>query len=203
MRAMPSSPRSVMMSVVRTRARVPGAARGDANARRTEPKDHVGRLEDLRLVSLFAAHVACTVDDGSLHDSRPPVVLVVGDLLEPIDSLSVERLLDGDVRHRRRRRCAVPVLLVRIHHDHVARTDLFDRTAPALVQPEAEGDDERLAERMRVPVASRARFEGNVRTICASRRVLLKQRIKADGPREMLGRRSLRGLRAASFDLHV
>ena len=41
--------------------------------------------------------------------SRP--VLRVADLFHPVDGLAVEPLLDGDVRHRGRRRCPVPVLL--------------------------------------------------------------------------------------------
>jgi hypothetical protein len=32
--------------------------------------------------------------------ASPSSVLLVGDVLEPVDSLAVELLLDGDVRHR-------------------------------------------------------------------------------------------------------
>jgi adenylate cyclase len=38
-------------------------------------------------------------------------VLVVGNLLHPVYGLAVETLLYGDVRHRRGRRCTVPMLL--------------------------------------------------------------------------------------------
>src|SRR2546427_5931793 len=39
-----------------------------------------------------------------------PLVLLVGDLLHPIDDLPVELFLDGDVRHGRGGRCAMPML---------------------------------------------------------------------------------------------
>src|SRR5215212_2399267 len=78
-------------------------------------------------------------------DSGP--VLLVAHVLHPLDRLAVERLLDGDVRHRRGRRRAVPVLLAGLEPDHVARADLLDRAALALGQARAEGDDERLPQR--------------------------------------------------------
>ena len=37
------------------------------------------------------------------NDNRKPAVLLVGHVLEPLDDLSVERLVNSDVRHRRRR----------------------------------------------------------------------------------------------------
>src|SRR4051812_6859060 len=135
--------------------------------------------------------------------SHLPVVLIVGDLLEPLDGFAVERLLNREVRHRHRRRGAVPVLLVGADGDDVARPDLFDRFAPALVQPAAGGDDQRLPERMRVPVAAGAGLERDVRAAGARRRVRLKQRIDPNGAGEVLRRCLLRGLRAASFDLHA
>ena len=51
---------------------------------------------------------------------RSAGVLLVADLLHPVDGLAVERFLDGDVRHRRGRRRAVPVLLAGREPDHVA-----------------------------------------------------------------------------------
>src|SRR3954471_13168197 len=40
-------------------------------------------------------------------------VLLVGDVFEPVDGLAIELLLDGDVRHRRGWRRAVPMLFAR------------------------------------------------------------------------------------------
>src|SRR5437660_12757512 len=78
------------------------------------------------------------------------VVLLVGDLLHPVDDLAVELFLDGDVGHRGTRRGAMPMLLAGRARNDVARTDDLDRPAPALHVAAAGGDDERLAERMRV-----------------------------------------------------
>ena len=50
-------------------------------------------------------------------------VLVVGHVLQPIDHLAIQTFLDGDVRHCRRRRSAVPMLLARRKPDHIARPD--------------------------------------------------------------------------------
>src|SRR2546427_12982474 len=84
-----------------------------------------------------------------------PLVLLVGDLLHPIDDLPVELFLDGDVRHGRGGRCAMPMLFTRRARDHIAGPDDLDRAAPALHEAAAGRDDERLTERMRVPIADR------------------------------------------------
>src|SRR6266542_2325113 len=59
-------------------------------------------------------------------------VLFVADLFHPVHRLAVELFLNGDVRHGRGRRGAVPVLLTRREPYHVARPNLLDRAAPAL-----------------------------------------------------------------------
>src|SRR5438552_18205565 len=59
-------------------------------------------------------------------------VLRVANLFQPIYSLPVQRPLNGNVLHRRRRRRAVPMLLTRLEPDHIAGTDLLDRPAIAL-----------------------------------------------------------------------
>src|SRR4051812_23897098 len=82
-------------------------------------------------------------------------VLLVADVLEPVDRLAVELFLHGDVRHRGGGRGAVPVLFTRRKPDHVAWPDLFYRPAPALYPAAASRDDQRLPERMRVPRRAR------------------------------------------------
>jgi nicotinamidase-related amidase len=72
-------------------------------------------------------------------------VLLVADVLEPVDGLAVELFLDGDVGHRRRRGAAVPMLFAGREPDHVAGTDFFDGAVPTLGPAAAGGDDERLA----------------------------------------------------------
>ena len=116
------------------------------------------------------------------------VVLLVADVFQPLDRLAIELLLNGDVRHRRRRRRAVPVLFTRWKPHDVARTDLLDRSAPALHASGAGRDDQRLPERMRVPRRAGARLErhGCARDACRSRR--LKQRIDPHRAGKPIGR---------------
>src|SRR2546427_12487925 len=119
-----------------------------------------------------------------------PLVLLVGDLLHPVDTLAVELLLDGDMRHRRGRRCAMPMLFARRAPDHIAGPDDLDRAAPALHEAAAGRDDERLTERMRVPITARAwleRYVGATRTCRAGR---LEELVDADSAGEVLGRSS-------------
>src|SRR5262249_7574082 len=113
-------------------------------------------------------------------------------MLHPIDGLAVESLLDGDMRHRRRRRCAVPMFLAGRKPDHIARPDFFDRTAPTLRPADACSDDERLPERMGMPGGAGPRFESDAETGRARRLGCLKKRIEADGACEII-RRSLAG----------
>src|ERR687898_2500864 len=88
--------------------------------------------------------------------SSGPPVLLVADLFHPVDDLAVERLLNGDMRHRRRGRCAMPMLLIRRKPDHITWVDFLDRATPSLHPPAAGRDDQGLAERMGVPCRARA-----------------------------------------------
>src|SRR5438067_975111 len=106
-------------------------------------------------------------------------ILVVADLLHPVDDLAVQRFLDGDMGHRRRRLGAVPMLLAGRRPDHVTWADLLDRSAPALHPTAARRDDQRLAERMGVPVAAGARLESDGGAGHAPRLGRLEQRIDA------------------------
>ena len=60
------------------------------------------------------------------------LILFVADLFHPVHGFAVELFLNGDVRHGRGGRRAVPVFLARRKPDHVARPDFFNRPAPAL-----------------------------------------------------------------------
>src|ERR1700737_634118 len=89
------------------------------------------------------------------------LVLFVAHFLHPVDGLAVQRLLNGDVGHRRSRRCAMPVLLTGLEPDYIPWTDLFDRPALALHPAAPEDDDQRLTQWMRVPCRARAGLEGD------------------------------------------
>src|SRR3954451_24430278 len=90
-----------------------------------------------------------------------PAVLLVAHMLQPIDHLPVEPLLDGDVRHRRRGRRPVPVLLARREPDHITRPYFLDRASLPLDPAAAGRDDERLTQRVRVPGRAAPGLEGD------------------------------------------
>src|SRR6266581_2941864 len=130
-------------------------------------------------------------------------VLLVGDFLHPVDHLSVEFLLDRDMGHRGGGRCAMPMLLAWRAPDHVAGSDDLDGAAPALHKTAAGCHDERLTQRMRVPIASRAWLERYVGAARARRFGRLEQLVNAYRAGEILGRSSRGGLRAVWFDVHL
>src|SRR5947208_3999025 len=68
----------------------------------------------------------------SLITARSALILFIADLFHPVDRLAVERFLNGDVRHRGRRRGAVPMLLTGRKPDHIAWPNFLDRTVPTL-----------------------------------------------------------------------
>src|SRR5579872_4598424 len=86
-------------------------------------------------------------------------VLLIGDVLHPIDNLAVAPFLDSNMSHRRSRRGAVPVLFAGRDPHHIARADFVDGTAPALNASAARRDDKGLAQRVRMPCRPRAGLE--------------------------------------------
>jgi hypothetical protein len=62
------------------------------------------------------------------------LVLLVGDVLEPLDGFAVERFLDGDVGQGGGWGGAVPVFFAWGEPDDVAGMNLLDGSAPALSQ---------------------------------------------------------------------
>jgi hypothetical protein len=86
-------------------------------------------------------------------------VLFVSDLFHPIDDLAVELVLNRNMHHGSSRRSPVPVLLAGREPDHIARADLFDRSAFTLGPAAARRDDKRLPERVRMPSRARAGLE--------------------------------------------
>ena len=78
-------------------------------------------------------------------------VLCVGDVFHPVDRLSVQALLDGDVCHAGRRCCSVPVLFTGREPDHIAGANLLDGSTLSLHPPAARRHYQSLAERMCMP----------------------------------------------------
>ena len=79
------------------------------------------------------------------------------------------------------------VLSNRKHPHDVTGPNLLDRSAPALHPSSPRGDDQRLAERMRVPGGACARLERHGRAGRPCRRRGLKQRIDTHGADEPFG----------------
>src|SRR5579863_780412 len=129
-------------------------------------------------------------------------VLLVADLLHPIDILAVELFLNRDMAHGRGHARAVPVLFAwRKPHD-IAGTNFLDWAALAL-RPAATGrDDQRLAERVRMPGGASARLEGDQSAGDARGIRRGEQRIDAHRAREPIRRAFIGRLRSASFDFH-
>jgi hypothetical protein len=103
--------------------------------------------------------------DEARHETIPSVpsaaILLVRNLLHPVDGAAVELLGDGDMRHGRGAGCPVPVFLTGREPRDVAGPDFLEGTALALHPAQPGCDDQRLTERMRVPGCPRARFKGD------------------------------------------
>src|SRR6185437_6084020 len=118
------------------------------------------------------------------------------------DHLPILFLLNGDVRHGRGPRRSMPVLLAWRKPDHVSWTNLLDGSTVALYPAAASRNNERLAERMRVPCSSCSRLERNAGALNQSGVDRLKERVDPRCASEPL-RWSLRGrLRTNSFDFY-
>src|SRR2546422_5613210 len=96
----------------------------------------------------------------------------------------------------------MPMPLARRATDHVAGPDDLDRAAPGLHETAAGRDDERLTERMRVPIAARAWLERYIGAARPCGSGCLEKLVDAHRTGEILGRPSGGGLRAVSFDVH-
>src|SRR5580704_4349695 len=116
------------------------------------------------------------------------LVLVVADILQPIDVLAVERFLHGDVNHDGCRAGAVPMLLVRRNPDHVAGANFPRLAAPHLHPADPGRDAQRLAEGMSVPMGPRPRLETHQARADARRGWRLDDRVLPDGAGERVGR---------------
>src|SRR5579862_4745639 len=113
----------------------------------------------------------------SLFIGGARLVLLVGDGLQPLDDPPVELFLDRDVSHGGRGRGTVPVLLTGRARDDVARSYDSQRSAPALHEADAGSDDQRLPERVGMPVAAGAGLEGDAGTARARRGRCLEERV--------------------------
>ena len=118
------------------------------------------------------------------------VVFLVRDRLHPRDVIAVERFLHGNVGHGVRRRSAMPMLLAWRNPDHVTGLYLPYRTALGLKAADAGDDIQRLPERMRMPIGSRAWLEGHPAGSDPRRRRRFDNWVLPDGAGKALLRRT-------------
>src|SRR5712691_12054455 len=97
----------------------------------------------------------------------------------------------------------MPMLFARRARDHIAGPDDLDRAAPTLHEAAAGRHDERLTERMGVPITAGAWLEGHVGAARTCRSGRLEKLVDAYRAGEILGRPSGGGLRTVSFDVHL
>src|SRR2546423_8314428 len=86
---------------------------------------------------------------------------------------------DGDVRHRRSRSGAVPMLLTWRAPHHIARSNFLFRATIALHPPTSGCNDQGLSERMPVPCCPSAGLERNTDGEHACRIGCLEQWVNA------------------------
>src|SRR5665213_3337626 len=142
------------------------------------------------LVATYAASIASPTLAGTGSNKRGTSlpVMFIADVLHPVHGFTVQPFLNGDVRHRGCLGGAVPVLLAGREPDHVARTNVFDRPAPALRESAARRHEQRLPERMRVPRGSGAGLERDAGADRARGIRRREQRIDAHRAGEPVGR---------------
>src|SRR4051794_23635753 len=130
-------------------------------------------------------------------------ILFVRHMLQPRDRGAVQRLLDGDVRHRGSVGRAMPVFVVRRTPNDVAGADFDPLLTFALGPAGAGNDDERLPKRMRVPGGSCTRLEADAGDPDARRLGRIAQRLDGDFAREPFGRALLRRPRTGALEFHA
>ena len=96
----------------------------------------------------------------------------------------------------------MPMLFAGLEPDDIAGADFLDRAAIALHAAAAGGDDQRLAERVRVPGRARARLECDQGAGDASRIGRAEQRIDTNRAGKPVDGAFARWLCAAAFDVH-
>lgn len=130
----------------------------------------------------------------------PGVILLIAYLFHPRHTFAVQPFAYGEMRHGGIRGRTVPVLDVGRTQHHVPLPDDLYRTSPFLGQPDAERNEQGLAQRVGVPVGARTRLKGDVGTVDALRGLCLKSRINADIACKILS--GCRGRRAGTCRNH-
>jgi hypothetical protein len=91
-------------------------------------------------------------------------ILLVGDLLHPVASLTVDLFLNSNMRRAGRCSRAMPMLLAWRDPDYIAGMNLFDGTALLLYPTPTGCDDENLTQWMGILGGASTWFERNTST---------------------------------------
>lgn len=161
--------------------------------------DYAGKMELMR----FFWDAAVALDPNATRLDEGVRFPLCRHLFHPLGRLTVELFQNGDVRHGRGWRRAVPMLLTRRKPDHVARPNFFDRAAPSLGKTAAGGYDQGLAQWMGVPCSACTRLERDTDADDARRRSRLEQGIDAHTAGKVFGRPFAGWQRATACDVHV
>src|SRR5215831_6799240 len=127
------------------------------------------------------------------HPLRTPVLLVAN-LFQPVDVLTIEHLLDGDMCHTGCGCRAMPMFFARWEPHYVARSDFLDRTPITLNPAKAGHDDQRLSKWVRMPSRAGTWLESNASRASPGWIGCLEQRIDAHASSEVVVLSSARGL---------
>jgi hypothetical protein len=104
--------------------------------------------------------VSCLcVPDRNILPAPSALVLFVADRFHPVNDLAVKLFLNGDVRHCGGWRGTMPVFLTWWESDHITRSNLLNRTSPALDPTTAGCYYERLAQWVTMPGSPGALLE--------------------------------------------
>src|SRR5258708_31541573 len=103
---------------------------------------------------------------GFVFRPESGLILFVVDLFHPVGALAVELFNNGNVRHGRGCRGAVPMLLTRREPDHVTGPNLLDWASSALCPTAASRPDQGLAQRGGAPCTAGAGPNRDARAHC-------------------------------------
>jgi hypothetical protein len=107
--------------------------------------------------------------------------LVFTNFFHPVNGLTIELLLDGNMSHSGCGSGPMPLLFTRRKPDYISRPNFLDRFAIALNPAAASRDNESLTQRMRVPRSACARLKRNADTLNTCWGRCLKKRIDPYG----------------------
>ncbi len=194
--------RAYLQRFLRRRVLSRGGSRASPPQNCNHPPKRVASLPPLSGKSIFSSF------SGYRASSRPESELPIRPRTArrspspSVHDLAAELLLRGDMRHRCRRRRAMPVLLTRRKPHHIPGPDFLHRPAVALHRPKPVSTISVCPSGWVCPRRPRARLKRHRRRRRPPRLIRLKQRVDPHRPRKPIRRPPHRRLRSISRDFH-